>query len=863
MSNSTGRDLTFGPWHLRAGSWSSTMRQQLLWSHLRVTGLAAFVFAVAAFAIQSLTSPMATMQQVNVPSAHAAMLIQLGLQRSNAALHAWVALKNPQFLDNTSQAWAEEIQPAFDQLVQRSKQTTTPGREQTLDELSKKLQRLRKLQEWIADVAAKPGNEPARLVFSQELEPMQARVAEDLQKLALSARSRSRSRPVRPSDILKFQLAMSEVSAALGRFVVEGEEKDVEIYQQKIAEALDLLSLHTVNPATSHVSEDHLLALHNDLEIYQKLAESIIASRRSPRSNVAWNTIDIRERPLANEIAQILEQLSAEEVFMMRERVSQIVGWTKALAAGSALALVLMIIIAIVLSNNEAKRISAPISRLCGAAERVGKGQFLDALPEEGVSEVRRLIQGFNKMRVSISQSHDELERMAFKDELTGLANRKGFNSQIDSLSAQSNRIRQYRGIILIDLDRFKQVNDSLGHDAGDFLLKEFSDRLQKCLRPGDQAARFGGGEFAVVLETLSDVGDVETIVHRIQSYISQPLFYDGQKIIPSATLGIAVSSLEELDFKQLLINADQALYEAKAFRRGSYRFYSAAMHHKAQRSRRMLELIEHGDPGEVFSIVYQPYVNLTNRQIAGVEATLRWTHDECVSVTALEFTELLERSGHLERVTKWLLMEATNELARWRLPSGNQELSISFDIPASMLHAQNLAPLINEVVQRCKVSPSQLILEVSEAAVMEDYPSSLASMKRLDEMGVHFALDGFGTGYSSLFRLIEMPLGFLKIDRSIISHALQNEDDAVIVEASIQLGRTLGAQVTAVGLDEAHQVERLEALGCNIGQGSYFSDPITANDINDLITSHSESFSPKLIRTNHFAEFSASEQTG
>ncbi len=834
MSSQTSSAEFFGRWWIPKIYRPITMRQQLLWSHLRVTGLAAVVFAFAAIAIQSLTTPMATMQQVNMPSAHAAMTIQLGLHRSIAALNGWVALKDPQLLKNQSLAWTQDIQPAFEQLVELNQQAGTAEREQALNELDKKLKRLQKLQAWVAAVAAKPGNEPARLVFSQELAPVQIRITDHLHRLAVSKRAWKKSTHAINTDILKFQLVISQASAALGRFVVEGLDHDANIYHSNVNLGIDYL--HTLQQSLSSTvfGEEPLRELQRDLDIFQRLAESIIASRRSPRSNVAWSTIENMERPLATQIALLLDVLSANEVRMMRERVEQISSWTQALAIGSVLALMFMIIVAIILSHTEARRISAPISRLCRALEMVGKGKHVESVIDEGVSEVRHLIQGFNEMRISISESHSDLEKMAYTDELTGLSNRKGFNTHFNYVTNRAQRNRQYTGIILIDLDRFKQVNDTLGHDAGDFLLKSFSERLQECLRPGDQAARFGGDEFAVVLESLSQMSDAEIIVHRIQECVSQPLFYAGQKIIPSATIGIAVSSLEDLDSKRLLINADQALYEAKEFQRGSYRFFSKDMQSKAQRSRRMLELIEDNDPQTVFSVVYQPYVDMKSQRITGVEALLRWIHPDCSPASPPEFIELLERTGHIGRISQWVLLQATSQLNVWNTRHGGEQLSVSVNVSANLLGGQQLVNMVTSALKESNINPHQLILEVTESMLIQDFDRSLSTMSQLNTLGVRFAMDDFGTGYSSLSRLKEMPLDLLKIDRSFVGEMLTSKNATAIVAASVQLGHAIGLQVTAEGIEDPRQAEILRELGCNIGQGYYFGYPSSVAQIDE-----------------------------
>lgn len=816
----------------------TTMRQQLLWSHLRVASIAAVLLAFAAFAIYSLTQPMSAMQRVNMPRAHAAMLVQLGLQRSNAALHGWVALKEENLLEDFSRSWNREILPAQATLVALSEKSSelTTNRDEVLESLDKKLFRLRKLQQWIADVAVKPGNEPARLVFYDELTPLTNKLSIDFQR-AISE-TIGAAVFIESAYMVEFQLALAQASAAIGRFVVEAKEEDITTYSQSISIAV--AHLDTMIDA---LPEDKLIfsqvlwdGLRESISVYQRLVDSIIASRRSPRSNVAWHTISSKAQPLSNDISALLESLAEEEVLEMRTRAEQTATWTIALAVSAFIASIVLAAIAVWLSHGEARRIAAPISRLSRAIEQMGQGEFRESLPTEGVDEIKGLIRGFNSMQISIAQSHDALSRMAFTDELTKLANRKDFQSSIETLLLKPRQEGCYVGFMVLDLDHFKLVNDTLGHDVGDFLLKTFASRLNQCLRPGDRAYRLGGDEFAVILESLNLPTDAEEVASRIIQSVSVPLIHCGHRIVPSTTIGIAACLIEDLDHKSLLKKADLALYAAKEKQRGGYHFFSEKLNKKTERRSELIRIIENHEISEVFHVVYQPYINLETERIIGFEALLRWHHPDYSDVYPDEFIRILENSGHMLKVSRWVLNQAADQLAKLNAIYSNDNLSVSVNISAALLREEMFTEMIQATLNRSGIAAFQLILEVTETTIMTNLTHSLKTMVNLEKKGVRFAMDDFGTGYSSLSRLKAMPLDFLKIDRSFVAGMHKNKDDYAIVEAIIRLARALGLNVTAEGIEEIEHAKRLKELGCDVGQGFLFAKPMQAKEFEELL---------------------------
>lgn len=704
------------------GATQTTLRQQLLRSHLRVAGLAAIAFVLVAIAIQMLNRPIKSIQLVSVPSANAAMTIQLGLQRSEANLRGWVALKNPSLRNNVELAWVNEIMPAFESLRKMPASQVSDERRQLLTSLDTQLTRLKTLQDWTIDVSAKDGNEPAKLVFTQEFGPTRLKIVNDINTFSPKQKH---STPKAQKTLFELRLALSEAESALGRFVVEGNEADAADYQHQIK--VVRLSLASFDLSTYRKLDTQL----NDLD---RLSESIIDSRRSPRSNVAWHTISTRLAPLSVEIADKLAAIANHEVATMTDRVDQVATWTNWLSLGSILALLFVLIIALVFSNAEAKRISAPVTQLFRATEVLKNGDYNTILRPHGVVEVQGLIGAFNAMRESISHSHQELEDMAYTDELTGLANRKAFNNSIAAINEGYSSINNFSGVLIFDLDYFKQVNDSLGHDAGDKLLSVFSNRLKNSLRPTDQVARIGGDEFAVLLGSLENEDEARMVVERVIEETSQPITYQGDKIKPSATIGIAIRREQVIDANKLVKKADLALYDAKAKGRGGYCFYSNKMHEKATKAHRIAELIDQTDTDDMFRMVYQPYVDLSTGEFVGVEALLRCVHPECSAVPIIDIITMLERSGQISVVSEWVRKQATFQLKQWQdtisLPS---DFTISVNVSAVLLRSASFTQTILDIVKTSGISGSSLMIEITETTVMEDYTRSRESMQQLN----------------------------------------------------------------------------------------------------------------------------------
>ncbi len=569
------------------------------------------------------------------------------------------------------------------------------------------------------------------------------------------------------------------------------------------------------------------------IENLERLSSSIIESRQSSRSNIAWHNIGTKMAPLAAEIEEELATIANYEVATMRKRVDQVATWTNLLSVGSLIVLFILFVAALLLSNAAAKRISTPVTQLFRATEELKNGNYNQRLRPNGVLEVQGLIKAFNAMSESIMHSHQSLEKIAYTDELTGLANRKAFSNSVQSFLTDMPLCKTYVGAMVIDLDYFKQVNDSMGHDAGDYLLKVFSQRLQQSLGEADFAARIGGDEFAVLLKSITNEEDAKSLVENIIEKTSQSVIYQGQNIEPSSTIGLAIDRTNGLDLNGLVKKADFALYDAKSNGRGGYCFYSPEIHKKARNTRVLADLIECNDLDDMFRLVYQPYVALSTEEFVGAEALLRCTHPACAEQSILDIITMLERSGNIEAISKWVVKVALAQLKEWRDTSSiSDEFTMSVNVSAALLRNDNFVHAIVDIVEDSGVPGGALMIEITETTVMEDYTRCRQAMQQLNEVGIEFAMDDFGTGYSSLERLKEMPLSLLKIDQTFVKTMMTNINDTAIVDTSVRLGHAIGMTVIAEGIETAEQAAALHKLGCERGQGYYYSKPLPPDEI-------------------------------
>jgi diguanylate cyclase (GGDEF)-like protein/PAS domain S-box-containing protein len=429
----------------------------------------------------------------------------------------------------------------------------------------------------------------------------------------------------------------------------------------------------------------------------------------------------------------------------------------------------------------------------------------------------------------------------AFHDALTGLPNRALFMDRLDHVIARAKRHPTYLyGVLFLDLDRFKVINDSLGHGIGDKLLVEVGQRLKSGLRPGDTVARLGGDEFAILLEDIADAADAEEITHRIEQILSPHHTIRGNEIFTTQSIGIALKSDRYEWPEQILRDADIAMYEAKSKGKSRHEFFDTKMHasiiDRLQLESDLRIAVEHQSG---FVLHYQPIIDLKNQHLIGFEALVRWKHATRGLIYPLEFIPIAEETGLIFPLSNWILREACMQIGAWQKKyPAKPELRMSVNISSKLLLQPGFADSIQKNLLEQGLEPGSLAIEITESVIMDHLDRAVETMMKLQKMGVRIHIDDFGTGYSSLSYLHNFPVNALKIDRSFIAKMSANSDNQEIIKTIIALAQNLKLEVIAEGLELNHQLSSIKNLECGFGQGFLFSKPLSAESIENWILS-------------------------
>jgi diguanylate cyclase (GGDEF)-like protein/PAS domain S-box-containing protein len=456
--------------------------------------------------------------------------------------------------------------------------------------------------------------------------------------------------------------------------------------------------------------------------------------------------------------------------------------------------------------------------------------------------EETRFLAAAASMVAAALQRLDSEARLAYLaqfDALTGLPNRALLADRFSMMIVQARRRGAALGVLFIDLDDFKLVNDTQGHAAGDVLLKEAAKRLQSAVRDGDTVARISGDEFAVILTDLARPDDAALVAQKIIDRLSAPADIDGQEVVVTASIGIAAFPADGEDAETLLGAADAAMYRAKQSGRNAFQFFTAEINHRTRARAHMgLELRRALERRE-FTLVYQPKIDLTSGETCGAEALLRWDHPERGRVAPAEFIPVLEETGLIVPVGEWVLRRACEDLKNW-LRLGAPAMPVAVNLSARQFRQPDLEERIRSIVSAAGISPSLIELEITESQLMHDPDHAIRVLRALGEAGVRIAIDDFGTGYSSLSYLTRFPFASLKIDRSFVADVLDDKADATIVRTIIDMAHTLGFTVIAEGVERDSQAAFLRALGCEQAQGFLFARPMSAEEFISVVLARS-----------------------
>lgn len=433
------------------------------------------------------------------------------------------------------------------------------------------------------------------------------------------------------------------------------------------------------------------------------------------------------------------------------------------------------------------------------------------------------------------------IEKLAYHDPLTGLPNRALLYDRLKLAISQSSRDNKGSAILFLDLDRFKAINDSMGHSGGDELLLQVGQRLLNCVRSSDTVARLGGDEFVVLLSTLENDHAAGIVVLKILETLAEPFFIANQEIYNSASIGIALYPRDGQDPETLLKNADMAMYQAKEGGRNTCHFFSQELNQRTT-ERILLEstlrkALEHKE----FFLVYQPQMELSTGHVTGTEALVRWRHPELGIVPPDRFIPIAEDTGLIIALGEWVLREACKQAKLW-MDEGHKTPRIGVNVSAKQFRQKNLAGKIGEILEETGLPHHMLELELTESSVMENPEEAILTLRQLKQMGIQLSIDDFGTGYSSLSYLKHFPIDRLKIDRSFMRHITNNLNDATIAEAIIALAHSMKLTVVAEGVEHMEQLDFISLRKCDVMQGYYLSRPVPAGEFGIFLTRLHES---------------------
>lgn len=462
-----------------------------------------------------------------------------------------------------------------------------------------------------------------------------------------------------------------------------------------------------------------------------------------------------------------------------------------------------------------------------------------------GEKEVLVIVRDVTERR----KAQERIIQLAYHDSLTGLLNIHSFKRQLEKAMERARRYRRLLAVLMLDLDRFKRINDTLGHNIGDLLLKGIADRLNACVRKTDCTARLGGGldgshvarlggdEFMILLSEISSPHDAAKVARRILDALAHPFFLAGHEIVASASIGITLYPCDGDNIDTLLMNADAAMYHVKEQGRNDFQFYAQAMNASAferlsleNRLRKALERKE-------FTLLYQPQVDILTDNIVGAEALVRWNSPDAGMVSPNDFIPLAEENGLILPLGEWVLSTACRQNRTWQM-DGLPPVRVTVNLSSLQFSQQNLLEVVKRALRETQLDPRHLELEITESSLMQDADSTVRTLNMLKASGIRIALDDFGTGYSSLSYLKRFPLDVLKIDRTFVSNITTDADDAAIATAIIAMGRSLNLSVIAEGVETREQLRFLLERGCHEVQGYVYSPPVSADAFAEILRS-------------------------
>ncbi|ACB50119.1 hypothetical protein cce_0768 [Crocosphaera subtropica ATCC 51142] len=590
---------------------------------------------------------------------------------------------------------------------------------------------------------------------------------------------------------------------AEGRLLIESTEK--------------YLPLNTQPDSFGQKIVNHQTILYQQSDDYLVAAKPIIFGQRT----VGAIAIKLSKEPLKQKIAAVRSQ-----------------GLIIAAVAGSG-----GILLALFISHS----LTVPLNQLIKATHRITTGNLSYRIHLKNKDEFFLLAKEFNQMSdwleetlKKYQENNAKLQHDLFHDNLTGLANRVYILQEIEAEIKEKKANQDHCfAVLFLDCDRFKVINDSLGHDVGDEVLINIAQRLNLCIRKHDIAARLGGDEFVILIKNLSDIKQVTQIADRILKQMSEPLILENQQLVITMSIGVVVSQENYENADDLLRDADITMYHAKQQGKAQYAIFKPIMHTQALERLEVESSLRKALEKQEFYLYYQPIISFKTSQLIGFEALLRWHHPTQGWISPATFIPIAEETGLIVSLGQWVLQEACHQISIWQSHFPFSEpLKVSVNISSFQLNQMDFVEQVKKVLEESKIKASQLNLEITETVIMNNIESTSFKLQCLQKLGVKISIDDFGTGYSSLNYLQQLPIDILKIDRSFVRRLESNPSEFQIIEAIIKLGNILGMETLAEGIETSEQYNLIQSLGVDYAQGFIFSKPLNKSLVEQTLYS-------------------------
>lgn len=491
------------------------------------------------------------------------------------------------------------------------------------------------------------------------------------------------------------------------------------------------------------------------------------------------------------------------------------------------------LIIVLFLGMALARELTKPLKLLVDATKKIKNGDYSVKVPMMHRDEIGELAETIDHMRQHVGEREDEILKLAYADTLTGLPNRALFDDRLNQTVAIGTRNDEPFAVMILDMDRFKYINDVLGHESGDFVLQEVAKRLKTTLRQSDTVARLGGDEFALLLQNITEE-DILAAVDRVAAVFDEPVTLNNQPIDIGCSIGIARYPEHGADASTLLRRADMAMYSSKRSDT-VYAFFDPNCDEHREEHLSLLSEIKRAIEKDELQLFYQPKVTFQDSSVLSVETLLRWQHPSRGLIPPDEFIPFAEQTGAIRLITRWLIAKAVTQARSW-IDQGLM-IKMSLNISARDLLDSDFSSYVDKRLRESGVEPSMICMEITESALMEDPIKARRTVEELHNLGLSISIDDYGTGYSSLAYVKNLPVNELKIDREFIKNMIENKEDVAIVRSTIELGHNLGLKVVAEGIERAEEMQMLKDFGCDQAQGYLISKALTATDMENWIS--------------------------